>query len=291
MKANFIAIWNALTKLSFPRELERVAGIQDFFLCQVGANDGRTNDPVNKFIRSHKPRALLIEPQPETFKLLEEEYPKSEFPQISLLQIAVGKGSEHGGHEATLWKISDNFVPEYLKNYKSWANPSGISSFSRNHVRDFLLKVIPSLESDNRVDDVIDHIQVPQRSLAKILAEEKVSFVSTLQVDAEGFDGEVVNQTLDLVDDGVIPKPHLIHFEAKNLGGEEITRLVRRLRLHGYLVVPARGGNALAVVNPSLSRHVWFGLILPLLVRRYPIHPWGIRPRAFVVFNAPAEHH
>jgi hypothetical protein len=41
---------------------------------QVGANDGKTGDPVYGLIREYADRALLIEPQPWLIDALKENY-------------------------------------------------------------------------------------------------------------------------------------------------------------------------------------------------------------------------
>src|SRR5687767_667926 len=45
-----------------------------FFFVQIGANDGRRGDPVFQFIRQYRWRGLLLEPQPDVFRVLVRNY-------------------------------------------------------------------------------------------------------------------------------------------------------------------------------------------------------------------------
>ena len=40
---------------------------KNVFCFQVGANDGRTNDPVHKYFRDYGWKGLLVEPQADVF--------------------------------------------------------------------------------------------------------------------------------------------------------------------------------------------------------------------------------
>ena len=46
----------------------------EFFVIQVGANDGVHADPINKYIINFNWSGVLIEPQPEIFERLKENY-------------------------------------------------------------------------------------------------------------------------------------------------------------------------------------------------------------------------
>ena len=46
----------------------------EFFFIQVGANDGRTGDPIRKHIERYQWRGLLLEPLPNVFEVLTRNY-------------------------------------------------------------------------------------------------------------------------------------------------------------------------------------------------------------------------
>src|SRR5579862_8763692 len=47
---------------------------EDFFLVQIGANDGVSYDPVRPYIMEFKWKGILVEPQSQTFQSLVENY-------------------------------------------------------------------------------------------------------------------------------------------------------------------------------------------------------------------------
>ena len=46
------------------------------YFFQVGANDGRSNDPINYYIKKYGWKGILIEPQKKIFSKLKNEYRK-----------------------------------------------------------------------------------------------------------------------------------------------------------------------------------------------------------------------
>ena len=46
----------------------------DFFFIQVGANDGVRNDPIGPKVKKYGWHGVLIEPQPDLFEKLKENY-------------------------------------------------------------------------------------------------------------------------------------------------------------------------------------------------------------------------
>ena len=43
-------------------------------LVQIGANDGRSFDELNSYIKKYKPKSILVEPIKESFLQLKENY-------------------------------------------------------------------------------------------------------------------------------------------------------------------------------------------------------------------------
>ena len=58
-------------------------------LIQIGANDGKSNDPINFFIKENKKnvKGYLFEPDPEYYKLLTNNYKKNKNLKIFNLAI------------------------------------------------------------------------------------------------------------------------------------------------------------------------------------------------------------
>ena len=69
----------------------------DFSVVQIGANDGCDGDLLCDLIKSRGWRALLVEPQPGPFAMLQAAY--RDYENVRCVQCAVA----HEDGEATLW--------------------------------------------------------------------------------------------------------------------------------------------------------------------------------------------
>src|SRR4051794_34187199 len=56
---------------------------------QVGAHDGRSDDPLRKHILANRWSGVLVEPQPEMFRLLQQNY--SDQPQLRFANVALAR--------------------------------------------------------------------------------------------------------------------------------------------------------------------------------------------------------
>lgn len=198
---------------------------------QVGAFDGKTNDPLHDLIREHGWRGVLVEPQPDAFAQLQTTYEGVD--GVVLLNVAVAP--EAG--TMTLWRISDVDQDD-----EDWVGQ--IASFDRDHVVGHV-RPWPNL-----VKRIVGD-SVPALTLAEVFAHAPRA-VDVLQVDAEGFDAKVVNM-LDFEEHA----PTVIRFEHLHLGQGEHDQTVQRLVKEGYRVAinaddtiamrhePARGSTAI----------------------------------------------
>src|SRR5262249_35234617 len=71
---------------------ERLQRQTDFFFVQVGANDGVRSDPLRSLVLEHRLAGLLIEPLPDQYARLRENYAGQ--PQLRFENCAV---AEHDG--------------------------------------------------------------------------------------------------------------------------------------------------------------------------------------------------
>ncbi|MCH8475755.1 MAG: FkbM family methyltransferase [Opitutales bacterium] len=207
---------------------------KDFFFLQIGANDGFSNDPIYSFITQQSPTGLLIEPQPEVFQKLEKTYPTKEFPNLRLINIAIGV--ENGS--LTLYKIAPSFETTYREHYKPTANPSGITSIHKEHVKSFLLKVMPTYFRNHDIEQVIETVSVPAKTIDSLLEEENVTNLDFVQIDTEGFDAKIVHM---LLGSHLINNPKIINFETKNLPTSERKEIYECLISHGYTLHEVKG--------------------------------------------------
>ncbi|WP_263353007.1 FkbM family methyltransferase [Acidicapsa acidisoli] len=178
-------------------------------ILQIGACDGVTNDPIYHHVAKGMTRAILVEPNPYSFARLQHTY--AGLPNVTLIQSAIG----YQNGEAYLYRvkrtdISDSDADLTLQ----------IASFSRKH-----------LEAHGTKPYEIERIIVPCRSLSSLVTELGLSNIDLLQIDAEGFDADVVRMALKLP----IP-PVCIHFEHTHLTSANRRPLFNLLTANGYLL-------------------------------------------------------
>lgn len=94
---------------------------------QVGANDGSTNDLIFDLVREFDLEGLLIEPQPDVFAALVQNYGNSGRLRFANLALSDETGTR------PLFQIA----PEFHASYRQTCgyNPTGIASFDRGHVK------------------------------------------------------------------------------------------------------------------------------------------------------------
>lgn len=149
---------------------------EDFFFVQIGANDGKTSDPVYNFIKQYKLSGILIEPQKIPFKKLKETYSSCE--NLIFANIAIG---EEDGEES-LYNVKESFKSVY--NHYTKGDAMGISSFYKQHIREHLKKNVPELSNRDNVDEFIDIETVNTLSFDTFVQKYNVNRIDLLQIDA-----------------------------------------------------------------------------------------------------------
>lgn len=182
-------------------------GGEETTIVQVGACDGITRDPLHHYIVKGRTKAFLLEPNPQAFVRLQKAYAGVE--NATLIEAAIG---DHDG-EAALYRL------------KSSNNPGldddlglQISSFSRDH----LLK-------HGARQNAIERISVPCCTLSSLADKFGLTHINLLQIDAEGFDAEVVMMAL-----GLKVRPDAINFEHVHLRAADRESVFDALRAAGY---------------------------------------------------------
>ena len=179
---------------------------------QIGAFDGMTNDPIRQLVVDHGWTGVLIEPQRAMFERLRRSY--SQCPRLVFLNAAIA--AESGS--TTLWKVRDD------AGAPAWT--AQLASFDRDlvhaHLRpwpDLQGAVVGERVETITLDDAFDRAPAP---------------VELVQIDAEGFDGEIIRM-LDLERH----RPAIIRFEHRHLGRREHDAAIRKLVAHGYRIAVA----------------------------------------------------
>jgi len=189
---------------------------QAFRFVQIGANDGVSHDPINAFVSRNRLAGVVIEPLPDVFAKLCHTYRKQ--PQIKPLNLAI---------HAEL-----STVTLYRPNSSTASHMSGIASLSADRHQ----------LTSNRTgltDQDMEAVEVPAKSLMQLLADEQMDHLDLLQIDAEGYDFEIL-KSLDL--DQL--KPSIIRFEHGIYSGVPAQASLREALLrfydHGYSIAMER---------------------------------------------------
>lgn len=210
-----------------------------FTVLQIGANDGFTHDPIQKFARRDDWKGVVLEPQTHVVKQYTERI-YSTIPGITVLNAALG---EYDG-ETELYKIA--FSNE------RWA--SGVSRFDKEALKNLIEE--GRLDKRIRKNAVkppadkrtwIEAVKVPLVSFVSIFkAFPALSSIDLLMVDTEGFDAEVIRLfPFDEV------KPGLVAFEDMLLSDSSRLATHDRLKYFGYNV--KRMGPNTVAWQPSIS--------------------------------------
>jgi FkbM family methyltransferase len=170
-----------------------------FFFVQVEANDGQSSDPIHHLIKLYHWKGVLVEPLSDAFARLTKTYEGE--PQLIMENAAVAR--EEG--TLTLWTVA--------------GSNGQLATFDRAA----LLRRYP---------DESGVIEVPVRtiSMTTLLAKHRVDHIDLLQIDAEGFDYEVIKMTLG----GSRPRPRLIRYEHLHLSPADRVACVDFLGERGY---------------------------------------------------------
>ena len=188
----------SLIQIDFEYVLSKlITSVDHCQFIQVGANDGKLNDPLRKFILKKFLKGVMIEPQPEIFKKLKGNYAELDIDGISFENIAIDKNHRH----RNLYTVQTPSNPQDI-----WAHAA--ASFDKSHIEKML-----SPDSLEKNGECIETLSVRCETFDYILKKYKISQLELLQIDAEGYDFELL-KTFPF--SKIIPK--VIHFEHIHLG-------------------------------------------------------------------------
>lgn len=184
---------------------------KEIFFVQIGANDGKSNDPIFPLVRDLGWSGIALEPVPAVFDLLRETYVGVD--RVQCINAALG----HRSGTATFYTVEDS--------------PSEVTSYRVHQLSSFNLDTILKHEPFvPRLRERLREIQVRTMTFADIreMADRPIDVV---QIDTEGFDAEIVRM-LDLSASG----PQLIQYEHAHLGKADQSDCIDRLVRHGYRI-------------------------------------------------------
>jgi FkbM family methyltransferase len=172
---------------------------------QVGAHHGRGADIVHRYLHQEGSQGILIEPNPNTFSELQENF--GERSGFILLQNAIS---------TTPGPMSFYY---FDFPYPKLKFTSRMSSLSKDHLlkhtpricREFLKMKLPKPD----VDQYIRCVEVQSIRLEEVIESYKIDSIDFLQIDAEGHDFEVIKSMNFEVRPLVIRYEHG-HLKSKN---------------------------------------------------------------------------
>lgn len=240
---NIRKLYNKLKYHWHPKEvniqrtfLELLNNKKNIFFVQIGANDGKGDDPIHELILERNWNGILLEPQKWVFEnQLKKTYENNK--NLVLLNAALSK---EDGFE-TFYKLS--FTND------NWA--TGLGSFRKETIQkhidegyvDYQAQRHNIITPSNK-EDYIASEEVATITFDTIIDKFNISKISLLAIDTEGFDHEVIK----LVNLNSI-KPEIILFEHKHLDLNEYKSTIKLLKKFNY-TLRRDSANTLAYIKP-----------------------------------------
>lgn len=175
-----------------------------FYFVQIGANDGVKDDPLRRFVLKHHWRGLLVEPQPEVFERLAQNYASE--AQLCFENAAIGD-------------VDGTAQLHVADSRDGSANLTVFASLKK----DALQRGVHEFDASTR------SIEVNCLSVRSLLQKHGVRSIDVLLTDVQGYDVEIVGQFLDY---GL--RPPIIHFEHCHASRPALEKLYDRLQKAGY---------------------------------------------------------
>ena len=184
---------------------------------QIGANDGKMNDPIYQFNVDNKSvvDGYVLEPLPDMFKKLMENYKSC--PNVKPINLAI--------HATETEMILHRVKPGLESEAPQFAQ--GVASFDEAHWKK--TGVVPSAE-------FIEQVKVKCVSWINFIKSNDIDEVDLLLIDTEGYDYEILMSI-----DFKTLQPKMIRFEHGVRNGvmspENFTTVCSHLNSFGYQII------------------------------------------------------
>ncbi len=233
--------------------LEKKKRGHTIFCFQVGANDGKNNDPVYKYFKDFGWKGLLVEPQVDVFENgLKKTYENNTNVILENVALAEKEG------ELPFYRVAIS--------KSRWA--TGLSSFDKksllSHIENgYILRKAKEEGVDIPLskEELIEEVKVPTSSVDILFNRHKISNIDVLCVDTEGFDFEILK-----LFNFTKYSPEVVLFESKNLSDRDFISAKKLLVDAGYNLFWEKGDTlALKMELPLMLK---FKLKLKALKRK-----------------------
>jgi FkbM family methyltransferase len=238
----------------FLDDFSRARGRNVTFI-QIGANDGLRNDPAREFIVRDRWNGILIEPLPDVFEQLKDNYCGLKGSNLTFVNAAVAASKSD---PISFWTFNKGFldtlsVEEGLKYLRK-------SSFDIELVR----KLRKRFKSDDDFEQALEEIKVPCLTL-NYLVEKHLGQgnVDLLVIDAEGHEHAIITSiNFDVLN------PEAIFFECRHLGQHK--QAVFEFLVENRYQVSVIGGNAMARRAPMFPHRASHATAAPSIIAVWP---------------------
>lgn len=193
--------------IDFFAEAKRKQG-ENIFCFQVGANDGKNNDPVYKYFKTFGWKGLLVEPQVDVFR---DGLTKTYQGNSNVILENVALANQEG--ELPFYRVAISKA--------RWA--TGISIFDKKsllgHIENgYIIRKAKEegVQIPSDPEKIIEIVNVPTATVDSLFKRHGISRLDVICIDTEGYDFEI----LKLIDFKKY-SPELILFESKNLSDSD----------------------------------------------------------------------
>ena len=203
----------------------------DFTFVQIGAHEGKAGDPLRVCIRELGLRGVLVEPQPEPFDALRANY--ADQPQLAFERAVIAPADG----VARFYRVDPDF---WQRHGLHPGSDSEISSLKPEQIR-FHVALFGGDKLAGREEEYLVWDDLPALTLPTLLARHEMPAPDLIQIDAEGFDYEIVRMI-----DWSHP-PALVHYETVHLNEADRIAAWTLLRSKGYRLYATDSYNTLAI--------------------------------------------
>ena len=175
-------------------------------LVQIGANDGQRFDELNKFIKKHKIKSILVEPIIEYFEDLKKNY--KNFENVHFENSAITADNK----EREIFLVNKKNLQNYDEHVR------GINSFDKNHL------IKHGVNSNHIIKKKINCI-----SISSLLIKYNISNLDLLFIDAEGYDADIL---LDFLNNS--KQEPIIIFEYVHIKNDVLKNLINKIINKNY---------------------------------------------------------
>ncbi|MBW4517773.1 MAG: FkbM family methyltransferase [Timaviella obliquedivisa GSE-PSE-MK23-08B] len=192
----------------------------DVFFMQIGSHDGSFADPIHHLVKQHRWRGILVEPQPQVFQRLMQNYQGED--QLIFENAIV---SQQAGETKfyTVQQREGIELPPWLEQSASLDRQKLLGALFHWRV----IEKHPGIPDD--FESLIKEVVLPTVTVEGLLRKHQVHQLDLLVIDTMGHDFEIIRS---LPFDRI--KPAVIHFEHSIMSIRDRNDCLDYLKAQGY---------------------------------------------------------